>query len=292
MQLAFYYLNSSSDVATLSGAAPGPSGAGGSVLVLGRGQAGGAHLIVPLENSAAATQSVSFGAEYKDFLQAITPQGNPDPNQPTTGLSTPIHYTNLSLAYDAFRRGAVQRSLDVSANVGLRSLSANTIDFDNKRFQARPNFFFLKSAFSMGATLPANFTLIWRLAAQYAAEPIISNEQFAIAGADGVRGYLEAEELGDRGAKTTVQLGSPRLRLVANHLSADLFAFFDAGLINALNPLPQQAANTTLKSWGIGFDIASFDHFTGSLTWSDPLANGSVTRSGDSRFLFSVRSTW
>ena len=38
-----------------------------------------------------------------------------------------------------------------------------------------------------------------RAAGQAAAEPLITNEDFSIAGIDGVRGYLESEVLGDQG---------------------------------------------------------------------------------------------
>ena len=288
-QLAFYYLDSSSNVATLEGSA-GSAGAG-SLLVLGRGHAGGVRLFVPLENSSSLMQTLSFAVEYKDFLQAIGP-GSTSTDGSSGSLQTPIRYTDLSLGYSGNWLGTIRRSFDISANFGLRQGSGNALEFEDKRFNARPNFFYLRSNFSTIVPLPREFTFLWRIAGQYASEPLVSNEQFAIAGSDGVRGYLEAEVLSDTALKTTFQLGTPKLRLWSNGLSSDAFVFFDWGKTHLIDPLPGEAGSDTLRSWGVGLNVLVLNHLSGSLTWARALADSTLTHSGDSRLLFSMRGFW
>jgi hemolysin activation/secretion protein len=117
----------------------------------------------------------------------------------------------------------------------------------------------------------------------------VSTEEF---GADGVRGYLEAEVLADRGVKGGVQLGAPQLTLFKSALTLDGFAFFDYGTVSVLKPLPGEISSTSLQSWGIGVDLAALNHFTGSLVWAYPLRDASHTERGDSRVLFDIRTSW
>jgi hemolysin activation/secretion protein len=259
---------------------------------VGKGSVYGTRLVMPLAGTGSLIQNLNFGAEYKDFLENIT--SSPlDPQQAGSSLETPIRYVNLSVGYGGFWRGTGrQASLDTSLNFALRGLGNTAEQFENKRFQAESNYFYLRSSASFGAALPLNFTGLFKVSGQYAVEPLVSNEQFAIAGSDGVRGYLEAEVLADTGIKTTFQLGSPQLKFFAGQVHSDAFVFYDFGRIGVINPLKDEPGNVSLSAAGAGFNFSVFDHLSGVLTWAYPLANGSVTLAHDSRFLFSVRSTW
>ncbi len=91
-----------------------------------------------------------------------------------------------------------------------------------------------------------------------------------------MRGYLEAEELGDIGVKGTAQIGSPQLALLSKRIRLDAFVFYDAGRISVTDPLPGQDSNSALRSWGAGIDLYAFDHVSGSLTWAYPLLSAST----------------
>jgi hemolysin activation/secretion protein len=302
---AAYYLHSNSQVSTLnsgstSAAATSGAATGGptDLLILGKGSIYGLRLILPVVADTSSTHNVTLGVEYKDFLESIdattpTTGAGSVPTSPHEPLNTPISYVNWSASYGGFWRGARQQvGLDTSANFGIRAIENGAQEFDNKRFRARPNYLYLRSAASYGVHFPFDFTGVLRVAGQYAAEPIISNEQFSIAGADGVRGYLEAEELADKGIKTTVQLGSPQWHLFAKRVLADAFVFYDYGKIGVIEALPGEPSTTSLRSWGAGLDLVTYDHLSGSVTWAYPLTDGSSTRSGDSRVLLSVRGWW
>jgi hemolysin activation/secretion protein len=138
----------------------------------------------------------------------------------------------------------------------------------------------------------AGFAGVVQLAGQYSVNPIVSNEQFLIGGVRSVRGYLEAENLGDIGIYGSFELHAPNLIPQRIPLGVIPYAFFDAGHATFQQPLPGQPASSDLRSYGIGVELAAWKWFFGSLTWSDPLIDGTRTRAGDSRWEFVLRSTW
>ena len=291
-KLAFFAVDSNSNVAT--------AGDGGSAVnVIGKGQILGVRFIEPLLSSAAASHALIAGFEYKDFKESVFSKDL---------LLTPISYGNFSLGHvSVWRRPQQQWALSTTANFGVRSVANDPEEFRIKRRKAVPNYFLLRSDASFSTALPLNTTLMLRAAGQYAVDSVISNEQFSIAGADGVRGYLEAEQLSDVGVKSSIELGSPRWSLFAERLSSDVFAFFDYGRVSRLNPLREQDPRTlqyggllenvtaTLRSAGAGLHFAAFDHVQGALTWAYPLVdspNKDGTEQGDSRLHFSVQASW
>jgi hemolysin activation/secretion protein len=269
---------------------------------LGIGEITGLRLAYPFLADAASNQSVTFGVDYKHFRNVINQNA-------TTADDTPITYLNLSFAYAGLWRfdvGAMTSSL--TANAGPRGLVNNQNAFANDRAQGRDNYFYLRGDLAFDFKLPADFRLRLRAAGQAAAEPLITNENFSIAGVDGVRGYLESEVLGDQGLKETVQITSPGWHLHERVLG-DGYAFFEAGRTWNLDALACQPAGTGLhlRSFGGGFDILPGQKLTGSLTWAKALdsatdlassaasgcpASGPATLAGQSRVLFFLRGTF
>ena len=126
---------------------------------------------------------------------------------------------------------------------------------------------------------------------QYSGKSLNVNEDYPVAGIDGVRGYLEAEVLGDRAVKGTVQLQSPVWQRGAKSL-ADGFLYVDAAVADMLEALPGEPLRTHPRSWGLGVDLLPAGKITGSLVWARPLVSASATRADESRLLFLVRSTF
>ncbi|HVY81220.1 MAG TPA: ShlB/FhaC/HecB family hemolysin secretion/activation protein [Steroidobacteraceae bacterium] len=274
-RLALYFVDSDSDVASL-----------GTLAVLGKGKVYGSRLILPLVNSAESSHTLTLGVEYKDFLESIALDDD-------SSFRTPIGYVNLSLGESGvWRWDRLQLTESSSFNFGPRGLGNSSREFADKRFKGRPNYFYFRGNIAVRKLLYRDFSLLASLAGQYSLEPIIGNEQFAMGGADGVRGYLEAEALGDIGAKATLQLESPAWSLFDGKTQTTGFIFYDAGRVSTIEPLPDEGRNEDLRSWGVGFNFNAFDHFSASLAWADPLVDGSRTLAGDSRILFVVRSSW
>lgn len=269
-----YFINSNSNVPAV-----------GTIGVLGAGQIYGARLTYPMGSGPVPTQSLALGVDYKHFRESIGLEGQPD-------VITPISYVNLSLAYAGlWSTEALQGSVDATANFGPRGTPNNPTTFANKRFRGRPNYAYLKLDGSLLWHLPKGIDLLLRAAGQFAPEALITNENYSITGADGVRGYLEAEVLSDDGFKATAQLQSPALTWGARQL-ADLFAFFDAGRADAIDPLPGEPSTTELRSWGTGVHILPKSSINGLLTWADPLVDGPNTRRGEWRVLFVIRGSF
>jgi hemolysin activation/secretion protein len=127
---------------------------------------------------------------------------------------------------------------------------------------------------------------------QYAAEPIISNEQFALGGASTVRGYLEASELGDVGVGGSFEFGTQPRHLFGERFLGEGFMFYDTGIVQVLRPLPGEERRADLTSAGLALNLSFDDNYAASISWAYPLVSAGRTATGDSRFLFMMRSSW
>jgi len=291
LQPSLQYVNSNSNVAAV-----------GTLGVLGIGEITGLRLAYPFLADAGSNQSVTFGVDYKHFRNLINQNA-------TTADDTPISYLNLSFAYAGlWRSDWLTTTFSTTANAGPRDIVNNQNAFANDRYQARDNYFYLRSDLAFDIKLPAGFHLRLRSAGQAAAEPLITNENFSIAGADGVRGYLESEVLGDKGIKETAQITSPGWQ-VHDRIIGDAYAFFDEGRTWVLDSLACEPTGTGihLRSVGGGFDLLPGQKITGSVTWAKALdsatilantaasgcpASGPATLAGQSRVLFLLRGTF
>lgn len=271
--LSLYYIDSKTNVASA-----------GTLGVLGKGSIYGLRLPVNFVNRVELSSTLTFGIDYKHFLQSITVD-------PQTGLNTPNSYVEFSVDYSgAWRSDRWQASLDSGAYFGSRQVVNDVNHFAAARYQGRPNFFYLRDTAAATYTLPGGLHLTGRVSGQGAVEPLVSNEYFSIAGSDGVRGYLESEEFGDTAVKGTFQLASPQWHPVSS-LAGDLLVFFDAGRVTFLEALPGQPTHAELRSTGAGIEFLTGSHFTSSFTWAYPLVSGPFTHARDSRLLFVVRGS-
>jgi hemolysin activation/secretion protein len=267
-----YFINSNSNVPTV-----------GTIGVLGKGQIYGMRLTFPLGNGPIPTQSIVLGADYKHFRETIGLADSP-------AVVTPISYVNLSLAYSGlWSSEKLQGSFSATGNFGPRGSPNNSITFANKRYKGRGNYSYLKLTSSLSAHLPWGFQMLLRADGQFAPDALITNEDYSITGADGVRGYLEAEVLSDTGVKGTVQLQSPFWSWGKRTLG-DMFFFYDLGRADVMNPLQDQPQTTELRSWGAGFHILPGQPINGLLTWANPMVAGPFTDRGEWRVLFVVRA--
>jgi hemolysin activation/secretion protein len=277
LRVSGYFINSNSNVANAGAGAVG---------VLGKGQIYGLSLDFPTLFDGPASHTLTLGVDYKHFRDVITAGGG------STQLVTPISYTNVSLTYlGAWRYPHVEGTFSIVPDFGVRGAPNSADAFENKRFLGRPNYFYVRWDGSLIGHLPKDYRITLRFAGQVTTEPLISNENFSIGGADGVRGYLEAEELGDLAKKGTFQFQTPNWNLHYQHLF-NAFAFFDAGQSRILSALQGQPDHAELLSAGVGITLFPDRWLTGSLLWADPLRDGSYTKAGESRWLFSIRGAF
>ena len=255
----------------------------GDIAVAGRGDVEGLRAIISLPGQTDFYHSVTLGFDHKHFDQDVTIAGQLEP--------TPVTYYPFSLNYTATwaPKGSVTTA-DAGLTFAARELGSNTAEFDVNRFKADGNFFYVRGDISHQRDLPNGFQVFGKLQGQVADQPLVNSEQFAGGGLGTVRGYLEAEVLGDDGVAATIELRSPNVlptrRTASNEWRFYLFA--DGGFYSLLDPLPQQTNNFELGSIGLGTRIHWRDHFNGSLDIAFPLTSESSTDAFDPRATFRI----
>jgi hemolysin activation/secretion protein len=280
MSLLLTYLHSNSNVTAL-----------GTTDVAGRGTSAGFRLLIPLGSTSNFSHSLSLGWDYKRYYELDT--------FTTTGqiTSAPVTYYPLNAAYAAHWNAYSDKThigsstdLNLSVELGVNHLGGDPGEFDNKRYDAEPGFSLLRASLTREEDLPYDIQLWGSIAAQLSDDSLVSSEQFALGGADTVRGYLEAETLGDYGVVAQTELRSPS---IANYLGGPLHTwrfhlFGDTGVIGQHNALPETRTSNGLSSVGVGTRVNLWGYLNGSVQDAQALNNGPDTKAGTNRVLFRV----
>jgi len=273
------YIHTSSNVLAL-----------GTLGVLGKGDIYGLHWQQTLANTAATTQAFSLGVDYKDVLTEVFPDSTG--TNGSTPVFTPVRYLNWSGNYSQVWRLPTSTFVtSLGLGFGVQGLVNQVDEFATARYDASPAYLYLRFSGAATQRLPGGLALVARLSSQWSANPLVNNEQFPLGGLDTVRGYLEAETLGDSGAAGTLELQSPAAGAHVGTLLSPLYAFvfIDGGVATLLEPLPAQAYNVRLWSVGGGLRIERPSGFAGTLDYALPEAGGIRTLKGQGRVDFTFR---
>jgi hemolysin activation/secretion protein len=138
--------------------------------------------------------------------------------------------------------------------------------------------------------LPHGAQLWGSVTGQLTNDVLVSSEQLAAGGADSVRGYLEAETLGDEGVTLQTEARSPS---IAKYLGGPLKSwrfhlFYDAAVVNLTDAQVGQRTSYGLQSAGIGTRVNLWGYLNGVLQDAQTLNRGPDTRPGTNRVLFRV----
>lgn len=271
--LSFTGVHSSSDVDTLGG-----------TRVLGKGTTLGFRYGMNRLDANAA-HGLQLGFDVKDLKEAV---------QTSAGaISTPLRYAPLQLAYNGNWWGEQgrQQQLSVNATFGLRPVwqqdrqdcqladgSFGTADqFACKRRGADGGFTTLKLDWRGSRRVgPSEWAL--RVAGQIASQPLVSAEQFAVGGAETVRGYPEAAVSADYGVLASFELRSRNLApaLLSAFEGASLppftelvfFGFGDVARVALIQPEPGQPHRSTLMGTGVGVRLGLQPGLSLALDWA------------------------
>jgi hemolysin activation/secretion protein len=270
LSLVASYLKSDSDVAAVGGTD-----------VVGKGQIAGLRLLVPLPDASGLTENLAAGMDYKDFAQVLTLSGE--------GNKVPLTYYPVTIAYNAtWTSDKSHTDLTVTDVMGTPGLGSSVAAFNANRAYASPNFIYLRAMAAHTHELPWGMQLWARLQGQATTDSLVPNEQFAAGGVDTVRGYLEAEVLGDNAADLQIELRSPSFAAAIspriNELRVHIFA--DAAETSLNQPLPDQRRSYGLSSVGFGVRARILGHASASLENAYTLSDASTTRHGADVLLF------
>jgi hemolysin activation/secretion protein len=266
--LAVYGVSSKSNIATL-----------GALNVIGNGHILGLREIVPLATNGQYSHNLSFGVDRKNFKETILLGADQ--------VNTPIAYNSFSLLYSGSQSSDTGSTrFGIGPTFGLRGLGNDEQEFAAKRFGARANFFYLRGNIAGTHKWPRGSSLTARLDAQWSSAPLISNEQMSAGGAESVRGYAEAQQLGDYGAQGTLELRSPYLGPKDAKALQDLRAlwFVDTAKLRVREATNGQDDTFVLLSSGIGLRMTAWQRLEFSLDWAEALKNSGTVRDGDTRW--------
>ncbi len=270
--LALYAVATNSDVAAV-----------GALNVIGQGTIVGARYVVPLPAVEQYYQTATFGIDRKDFKETLNLTGS-------DALNTPITYIPFITQYGGtLQSKSALTQFNIAANFAMRGfLGNNDAEFASKRFKAHANYLYLRGDIQHTQALPSGFTLVGQVNAQVSGQPLISNEQFAVGGAESVRGYLEAEQFGDEGVRGMLELRTPSMFNDEDSLLKELraIAFIDGATVRIEDPLPGQQQRFRLLSAGLGMRLKAWKTLSGILDVAWPFKDTARTQAWSPKLMF------
>ncbi len=274
LSLLFSYLHSNSNVTAL-----------GSTDVAGRGTSAGFRVLIPLGSTSNFSHSLSVGWDYKKYYEL-------DSFIKTKQVtSAPVTYYPVTATYAANWTGERSTTdLTIGLEFGLSPLGSDQPVFDNKAYNAKPGFSIARATVTRQQDLPYGMQLWGSVTGQLTNDVLVSSEQIAAGGEDSVRGYLEAETLGDLGAYMQTELRSPSVaKYIGGPVDSWRFHIFgDAGVVNLTQAQIAQRSSYGLSSAGVGSRVNLWSYLNGVLQDAQTFNTGPNTKAGTNRVLFRV----
>jgi hemolysin activation/secretion protein len=281
--LTMYAVNSRSQFASLAGASD--------FQLLGNSDTFGTRLSLPLGTGIDYSQSLSAGLDYKNIRQTT------NLTSPATATvlvtNSPITYVPLVASYTGNLFNQERSStLDVTATSGLRGFFGNTdLAFNAKRAGTSASFLALHTGIQHTENL-YRWALYGKLDTQFSSGPLVPTEQFAIGGAESVRGYMESERAGDAGARLTVELRTPQFNLDApgSAWRVSGLVFFDTARVMISNQTTPLLNSYSLRGAGFGMRFVAPRGLSLEVDAAHALTDGAYTVRGANRV--HARTLW
>ena len=280
----------------------------------------GAKFNYPLPVIANIHSAFSFGADYKDYeaptfstnltyfdLYAQDALGNTFlvTNKTITlpsNTRAELDYIPISFGWSAARPDRWGSfAFSYSQSVFLDALASARTNF--QVVAATPgaggNYTTLNAGLARDQKLIGGWSGLLNVSGQWSSAPLINNEQFALGGTGGVRGYQQGEIYGDDGWRAMFDLRAPAISVGsfptrAGDVPAQLRCswFMDYGQATLIDR-PVKAnllTDFTFTQWGtgLGFLLTIGRSFDARLTLAWALANTPTTGAGTAQAYFSV----
>jgi len=262
----------------------------------------GTKFTLPVREFLGVRSSFTAGIDYKSYsaqtfstnLTHVNLYGTNDLGDRVlvTNLTVPLaanssvglDYLPISYGWSAVRpdKWGVT-SFNFNQNIFLAGLESARTNFQIVAGspKAGGNYTTLNAGLNRRQNLPDDWSLLLRANGQWASEPVISNEQFALGGTGGVRGYQEGEAYGDNGWRVLFDVNAPPIQVgefpvsdnqdnVPAYLRCSWF--MDYGRVYLIDRGLQR---DYLSEWGtgIGFFLTAGEHFDARLTVAWALAD-------------------
>jgi hemolysin activation/secretion protein len=270
----------------------------------------GTKFMLPLREWNGVQSSVSVGLDFKSYQASSLVTSfttiqlystNPPAllgSQTVTNFQNSgnsLYYLPLSWGWSGSRADSQGSwSFLYNQNLFLPPLQSGRRDFQNVAGSAEAGgtYTSITAGLVRQQNLPANWSVVANANGQWASEPLINNEQFALGGTSGVRGYREGETYGDSGWRAQFDLRAPPINVgyfpVENgDVPAALRCswFMDYGESYHLIP-----AVSDIQQWGAGFGLylTVGEHVDARLTLAWALHDTPGTPAGSAQAYFSI----
>jgi hemolysin activation/secretion protein/AraC-like DNA-binding protein len=277
----------------------------------------GGRFSVPLRQFAGISSTLSFGLDFKNYetvsyntnnfitTSFVTNNGSVTKISNTFSTGQPIQKTELNyLPLNFGVNGSILDALGTTffnATVNFNPFNGGGLS-DNKDFSraayttnARASYVTLQMGADRVQTIYKDWSVKFHADGQWANGPLISNEQFAMGGTAGVRGYQDGEAYGDTGWRVSIEPRTPQLNIgmagnegseVPCYVRASIF--MDYGQVSVLNGffVRESSLNgpvvgtvpgnpSTLDFWGTGWTVSANigNHLDARLAMGFPLIN-------------------
>jgi hemolysin activation/secretion protein len=218
----------------------------------------------PLQRTQTQRQDLTVGYSYKQFDNSLL------------GLATgQDRYHSLRLGYSGDFSDLDGRTLLGAALT--QGLGGSTLNSSLGRLGVNAGFTKLNLDVARIQNIDTPFFLVLRASGQWTPAPIFAAEQFALGGVDSVRGFNQAQFLGDVGYSLSAEA---RWVPWEERRDVQFAAFIDHGYASVLQPQPGQLASQSLTGAGLGvrFNVGPAAQLRLDVGW--PLSPG-VNLSGD-----------
>jgi hemolysin activation/secretion protein/AraC-like DNA-binding protein len=280
----------------------------------------GGRMSVPLREWAGLRSTFSFGLDFKRFrlssfntnnfyiTTVITNSGGSQTIQNTVSSGQPtreaaVDYLPFNAALDLSRNdpfGVNYFNAGVNFNVlypesssGGGTFLSPDADFAHAAYStnAHAQYISVNAGYNREHNIYHDWTVLLRANGQWANGPLIGNEQFAMGGLAGVRGYLDGEAYGDSGWRV---LFEPRTPLTNIGLVDNTEPFWMRGSVfmdyGELYRADASAGAKKAKFWGAGLAITAAigDHFDARVAAAWPLLDGTTVTKGEMHLYFAM----
>jgi hemolysin activation/secretion protein/AraC-like DNA-binding protein len=270
----------------------------------------GGRFSIPLPNWAGVQSTLSFGLDYKDYkVETLATNTFYTTTTITNSSGTVVtNSTNVVVAGNRFssvtyvpvflgwtgsrpdKWGQMNGSLSLTLGTGGTFTHEGV--FPTALEGPKPSstaFATIRPQLSRSQKLFDNFTLYANATGQWANEPVINLEQFALGGTSSVRGYREGERYGDTGYLTQGELRSPTYWIGSDRrIGAEFAEFTDYGDGHLLFPGSGQKADQALWGAGVVMNFTLGPYMESHIVLAWPLNNSNFTKAGRERITFSL----
>ena len=273
----------------------------------------GAQLSWPLPDMFGIRSTLALGVKFKlynltsfntnNFIITTTITNSSGSQQLQTIVSNgqdPRYSSVQYLPFNAGWSGSLPDKLGTSflnANVNVNVPGLVPLDQDKLFAQsayssnARAGYVTLTAGFSREQRIYRDWSVLLSADGQWANGPLISNEQFAMGGLAGVRGYLDGQAYGDSGWRVQFE---PRTPLIGIGMVDDTIPFWVRGSVfvgyGETYLCDPGTASSSERFAGAGFGVTATvgEHLDGRLTAAWPLLTAAGTDAGSVLVSFSV----